>query len=116
MSHYNGNRAPFGVYTHPFWLGPSLGPGVPDGSKKLQAVINFLKFAMAQPDVWMVTHQQLIAYMQNPVPASQLHSQSYMRCDNNPILPNNICNGAKDSTAEPQKCVLPNALFQVIVV
>lgn len=69
---YGGNRAPFGIYTHPVWLGQGVGAAVPNGAAKLAAVQKFIAYAMSKPDVWMVTHQQLIAYMQNPVPASQL--------------------------------------------
>ena len=48
---------------------------------------------MSRPDVWMVTPSQLIEYMKNPVSASQLGNQPYMRCQPNPAPPTNICNG-----------------------
>lgn len=108
---YAGNRAPFGVYTHPMWLVPSNNPStspVPDGSKKLEAVQKFLAYAMGRPDVWMVTHQQLIEYMKNPVSAAQLGSQSYMQC-NKPAPPSNICNGVGVVGAET--CPLPGGTF-----
>ena len=35
----------------------------------------FIEHALQQPDVWFVTNQQLLAWMQNPVPASRLASQ-----------------------------------------
>ncbi|KAI8913301.1 hypothetical protein EDD86DRAFT_262198, partial [Gorgonomyces haynaldii] len=98
---YNGNRAPFGVYTHPVWLQSIPGAGanapIPDGTQKMKAVQDFLTYAMSKPDVWMVTHQQLIKYMQNPVPASQLGSQSYMQCTKPVAPPTNICNGLSNT-------------------
>ena len=32
----------------------------------------FLDYALAKPDVWVVTHQQLLDWMEAPVPASQM--------------------------------------------
>ena len=74
------------MVAHPMWLRPGQGntAPVPDGALKLAAIQSFLDYAMSKPDVWMVTHQQLIQYMQNPVPASQLSSQSYMQCNQAP--------------------------------
>ncbi|KAI8972644.1 hypothetical protein BDB01DRAFT_809422 [Pilobolus umbonatus] len=88
--HYNGNRAPFGVYVHPTHL--SNRPGLPDMSAKKEAVVNFIKSLESKPDVWFVTNEQLLQWMQNPVPASQLASQPYMGCAL-PKMDKEICNG-----------------------
>jgi hypothetical protein len=101
-NHYRGNRAPFGVYTHPVWLGGAQ-PGVPDGSKKLEAVNEFLDYAMSNKDVWMVTTYQIVQYMKNPVPASELGNQPYMQCFMN--APQNICNGL--SRVGVETCAFP---------
>lgn len=114
---YAGNKAPFGVYMHPTWLvnrpGQTSSSATPDGAPKLAAIQAFLTYAMSKPDVWVVTHQQLLAYMRNPVPASQLGSQPYMLCL--PLLtpPTNICNGL--GTVGAFTCPNLNiAQFQVI--
>jgi peptidoglycan/xylan/chitin deacetylase (PgdA/CDA1 family) len=107
--HYNGNRAPFGIFTHPVWLGPAIAGAIPDGSQKLAAVNRFLDQAMRNPNVWIVTGQQLIQYMRNPVPASQLGSQSYMQCTESP--PTNICNGVSQTGV--QQCNLPSVSMRV---
>jgi hypothetical protein len=60
QSHYNGNRAPFGLYVHPLWLGPAISTSVPDGSKKLAAMNQMMDSIMKNPDVWMVTGSQVI--------------------------------------------------------
>ncbi|KAJ3122117.1 hypothetical protein HK098_003096 [Nowakowskiella sp. JEL0407] len=99
---YAGNRAPFGVYLHPVWYGKAQ-PSIPEGSGKLAGVNAFLDAAMKNPDVWMVTGQQLIEYMKKPVPASQLASQPYMDC---PTPPPGVCNGLTPSLAVT--CNLPN--------
>ena len=85
-------------------------PGIPDGSKKLAAMNSFLDKAMANPDVWMVTSSQVIEYMRNPVPASQLGSQPYMQC----YKPaDNICNGGPTSTGV-QSCNFPSGTMRVL--
>ncbi|KAJ3032457.1 hypothetical protein HDV00_007532 [Rhizophlyctis rosea] len=109
---YNSNRAPFGVYTHPVWLGAAQPPSIPDGSKKLAAVQAFLDYATKKPDVWMVTNAQLIEYMKNPVPAAQLGSQSYMQCTHTPAPPTNICNGLAGSSSLVESCNFANGTIR----
>ncbi|KAI9090050.1 hypothetical protein DFS34DRAFT_638102 [Phlyctochytrium arcticum] len=113
--HYNAQRAPFGGYFHPIWLGKGQPPAVPAGDAKLAAVAAFLDYALSKPDTWMVTGQQLIEYMKNPVPASQLAAQPYMSCTPNPAPPTTICNGlAANPTgnAAPEACSLPEGPFR----
>jgi hypothetical protein len=114
-SHYK-TKIPFGVYIHPVyfphlilkvWLSSGIN-GIPDGADKLDSVNEFLDYAMAQDDVWMVTNSQLIEYMKNPVSAAELGSQSYMAC---PAVPTGICNGGAGSPAET--CALSEGSFQV---
>jgi len=60
---YQNNRAPFGLFVHAPWF-----------NKDTTAATNkFLDYAFAQPNVWAVTTTQLIRWMQNPVPASQMN-------------------------------------------
>ncbi|KAL2916604.1 hypothetical protein HK105_203716 [Polyrhizophydium stewartii] len=108
--HYNGNRAPFGIYTHPIWIGPAVPPSIPDGTGKAAMVRQALDYFMSKPDTWMVTTYQLVQYMRNPVPASQLASQPYMQCTRNPAPPTNICNGL--STTGFETCNLPNGTIR----
>ncbi|KAK3824847.1 MAG: hypothetical protein J3Q66DRAFT_380032 [Benniella sp.] len=82
--HYNGDRAPFGL--------PS-----PSSSSK--------------PDVWFFTNQQLIEWMKNPVPASQLADQPYMNCTL-PAIGKEICNGLDDmKSGTTDKSVLETCSF-----
>ena len=59
---YQNNRAPFGIFVHATWFDPY----------KTDAVNKFLDWAMSFPDVWVVTTTQLVKWMQNPVPTSQM--------------------------------------------
>ncbi|KAJ3183218.1 hypothetical protein HDU85_002244 [Gaertneriomyces sp. JEL0708] len=106
--HY-ATRTPFGVYTHPVWLGKAQPPSIPDGGAKLKAVEDFLDYALSRPDTWMVTGSQLIQWMKNPVPADQLASQPYMSCTPTPAPPANICNGL--AGGQPELCSLPDGAF-----
>lgn len=65
---------------------------------KLQLLKDLLAYAQSKPDVWIVSHAQLLAYMRNPVSADKLAAQPYMRCDLQP--PTNICNGNAGSKME----------------
>ncbi|KAF9433596.1 hypothetical protein BGZ76_009239 [Entomortierella beljakovae] len=82
--HYNGDRAPFGIYLHPVHLGNAA-----------SLYTSLFTHARANPDVWFVTNQQLLEWMKNPVPNSELANQPYMKC-NLPAVGKEICNGLDD--------------------
>ncbi|KAI8922508.1 hypothetical protein DFJ77DRAFT_446879 [Powellomyces hirtus] len=122
-AHYAASRVPFGVYLHPTWIGKSVPVGTAanptatqDGTPKAAAVAAFLDYAMSKPDTWMVTASQMVEYMKNPVPASQLAAQPYMSCTPNPAPPNTICNGlagdAAAGNAAPETCNLVSGSFR----
>ncbi|KAG0200388.1 hypothetical protein BGX28_006533 [Mortierella sp. GBA30] len=83
--HYQGTRQPFGVFLHPVQV------------KEAAKIYNdFFTWAAGQKDVWFVTNQQLLEWMKNPVPASELAAQDYMKC-NIPAVGKDICNGLDDT-------------------
>ncbi|KAL4424966.1 hypothetical protein ABPG77_002851 [Micractinium sp. CCAP 211/92] len=69
---YEGNRAPFPLYVHPFFLREG------DNMKQLQ---KFADYALSKPDVYFVTMRQLIAWIKNPTPADELTPQA-LGCGN----------------------------------
>ncbi|KAI7870793.1 hypothetical protein BDF14DRAFT_1720279 [Spinellus fusiger] len=91
--HYTGGRQPFGIYVHPTHL--TAYPGLSDPAPKLDALIEFVKEISKKPDVWIVTNQQLLQWMKNPVKASELSKQDYMKCQQ-PVISKEICNGLDD--------------------
>ncbi|KAL9545302.1 hypothetical protein PS6_008285 [Mucor atramentarius] len=93
--HYNGNRQPFGIYIHPTHL--TNYPGLADTTAQKSAVVSFIQSLQGKPDVWFVTNDQLLQWMQNPVPASQLANQPYMQCTT-PSIGKEICNGLENIT------------------
>ncbi|KDD76182.1 hypothetical protein H632_c324p1, partial [Helicosporidium sp. ATCC 50920] len=62
-SRLSGNRAPLGIYQHAAWL-------IADTNRATQ-LEKFLTYASQQPNVWFATVQQVLAWMANPVPASE---------------------------------------------
>lgn len=70
--------------------------GLPDTSADLNAMLSIISNLASQPDVWFVTNQQLLQWMKNPVPASQMASQPYMQCTT-PVISHEICNGLDDT-------------------
>jgi len=94
--HYTGNRSPFGIYVHPTHLTNYV--GLPDTSAYLSMMVSIITNLASQPDVWFVTNQQLLQWMKNPVPASQMASQPYMQCTQ-PVIAQEICNGLDDTNS-----------------
>lgn len=72
-------------------------PGLPDPKPKLDGLISFVKSIAEKPDVWFVTNQQLLQWMKNPVKASDLANQAYLKCQQ-PVLDKEICNGLDDNS------------------
>ncbi|KAF8955310.1 hypothetical protein BGZ46_002664 [Entomortierella lignicola] len=95
--HYQGTRQPFGIYLHPVHV-----------TNSTSMYNDFFSWAAAQPDVWFVTNQQLLQWMQNPVPASQLANQTYMKCEL-PAVGKAICNGLDNTNSG----TLDNGLLQM---
>lgn len=59
LRHYNGNRAPFGVFTHAAWLADTF-PGHFEGYKA------FLDYLATLPDVYIVSVSRGLKWSQNP--------------------------------------------------
>lgn len=69
---YGGNRAPLGIYVHVGWF----------SKERIAGTQAFIKYAMAKPDVWFVTMHQLVQWMQDPVPSSEMAGWLAARCKN----------------------------------
>ncbi|XP_013147929.1 PREDICTED: uncharacterized protein LOC106110594 [Papilio polytes] len=61
--HYNGNRAPFGFYIHEWYL--AVNPAVK------AALVRFMNYVNNLNDAFMVNANQIIEWVQNPVPVSE---------------------------------------------
>lgn len=61
--HYNGNRAPFGVFIHAawFWIRES----------HLPAYKRLVEYMNSKPDVYLVSASQAVDYTRNPRPLGQ---------------------------------------------
>jgi LysM repeat protein/peptidoglycan/xylan/chitin deacetylase (PgdA/CDA1 family) len=59
---YNGNRAPFPLFVHAPWFTDA----------RIKLANQFIEYALSKPDVYFVTFKQLIDWLNNPVPASQV--------------------------------------------
>ena len=60
---YNGNRAPFPIFVHAPWF----------TDERIQLTNKFIEYALSKPGVYFVTITQLINWMKNPVPVSQMN-------------------------------------------
>lgn len=59
---YNGNRAPFPIFVHAPWFTP----------ERIALTNEFIDYALSKPNVYFVTVRQMLDWIANPVPASQL--------------------------------------------
>jgi LysM repeat protein len=65
---YNGNRAPFGLYIHTPWFNKDT----------IEGTNRFLEYALQLEGVYAVTARQVIEWMQDPVPISQM--DDWLQC------------------------------------
>ncbi|KAJ7052259.1 hypothetical protein C8F01DRAFT_626387 [Mycena amicta] len=98
-AHYTGNRQPFGLYTHPVHLSTTY-PGVNPSNSTINMINEFLDWAQEQQNVWIVSNEQLLAWVQNPVPISQLDSVEALKCSTPSVDASaKICNGIPQNEA-----------------
>ncbi|KAJ7573162.1 hypothetical protein C8J56DRAFT_525066, partial [Mycena floridula] len=92
-AHYNRNRAPIGLYTHPIHLSTTY-PGVNPSASTISMINAFLDWAQQQPRCMDRLNEQLLAYVKNPVPIANLDSISALNCSSPQVDPTlKICNG-----------------------
>ncbi|KAF7369447.1 Carbohydrate esterase family 4 [Mycena venus] len=110
--HYNGNRQPIGLYTHPIHLSTTY-PGVNPPQSTIDMINQFLDWAQVQQNVWIVSNEQLLAWVKNPVPVSQLDSVAALKCSTPKVdASQQICNGMPGNEASVlQHCTFPDYLF-----
>ena len=73
-AHYNDNRSPFGVYSHSAWFYT----GQPQA--KIDALKKFLDKLAQMKDVYIVTHSQMLEWVQDPTPLDKLHNLDPWKC------------------------------------
>ncbi|KAK1229475.1 hypothetical protein PQX77_007473 [Marasmius sp. AFHP31] len=111
-AHYNGNRQPIGLYTHPIHLALDY-PGVQAPTQTVSMINAFLDWAQQQQNVWIVSSAQLLAWVKNPVAVSQLDSFEPLKCTSPAIDPNTkICNGVpQNEEGLLSHCAFPDFPF-----
>ena len=60
--HYKGNRAPFGIFLHPVWFDR--------GEHRFPAMVDFIDGLLKTPNVYIVTVNQALDWMQSPTNSS----------------------------------------------
>lgn len=93
----NANRQPFGLYTHPIHIATGY-PGVADPTSTIAMINDFLDWAQQQANVWIVNNRQVLDWVRNPVPVSQLNTITSFQCAL-PVVSEKICNGIPSNEA-----------------
>ncbi|KAK9727667.1 hypothetical protein K7432_001650 [Basidiobolus ranarum] len=112
--HYNGSRAPFGIYLHPAHISKS--PGVAYPQEQVKMLKDFSTWASQQADVWFVNNQQLLTWMKNPVDKTKMGDFAAVKCQTKAETPE-ICNGVADvkggqiDPGLPEMCNFPGGSF-----
>jgi hypothetical protein len=63
-------KLPFGLYQHPSQY---IINSVTDQEARQKLMVDFVKWTLTFPDVWYVTNQQLIKWIQSPVPLTRMN-------------------------------------------
>lgn len=85
--HYNGNRAPFGMFFHGAWM--------LTGENKVKLLQELYKYFGSKSNTVFATSKEIIDWMKNPTPLSQMSSKSEFQCPKVwPTTPSSeICDG-----------------------
>eukprot|EP00761_Pharyngomonas_kirbyi_P010872 gb/GECH01010895.1/.p1 GENE.gb/GECH01010895.1/~~gb/GECH01010895.1/.p1 ORF type:complete len:500 (+),score=131.78 gb/GECH01010895.1/:1-1500(+) len=100
----NGNKSPFGVFIHTAWLS--------DESNR-KDLFEFIEYASSFDDVWFVTAQQLLEWVRNPIPLSQMknHELFEKKCHNRYEHEEDVCDGLNEDKEMAQWCSYRNGQF-----
>ncbi|KAF7333423.1 Carbohydrate esterase family 4 [Mycena venus] len=111
-AHYNGNRQPIGLYTHPIHLSPTY-PNVKPPQSTIDMINQFLDWALSQQNVWIVSNEQLLAWVKNPVPVSQLDQVAALKCSTPEVDTSlKVCNGIpQNENGLMSYCAFPDFPF-----
>jgi len=111
-AHYNGNRAPIGLYTHPIHVSTTY-PGVDVSTSTISMINAFLDWAQQQQNVWIVSNEQLLDYVQHPVTVANLDSVNSLKCSTPQVDPSQkICNGIpQNENGQLSSCPFPEFPF-----
>ncbi|KAF8131521.1 hypothetical protein EV363DRAFT_1398616 [Boletus edulis] len=112
ISHYNGNRQLIGLYMHPIHLSLRLSLTYP-GVDVPTSTINTIN--QSNKTYGIVSNEQLLAWVQNPVPIFQLNTFDRLKCpipDMNPTM--HICNGIPaNEQGLLNECAFPDFPFYI---
>jgi hypothetical protein len=67
---YNGNRAPVPLGVHVYWM----------TDKHIKGAQKFIKYALTKPNTYFVTYKQVMEWMKDPVPNSEMDAWLKARC------------------------------------
>ena len=92
-------------------------PGVTAPTSTINMVNKFLDWAQTQQDVWIVSTGQLLDWVRNPVPASQLNNLDSFKCSTPQVdSSRKICNGVPQNEAGLlSHCAFPDFPFYTCV-
>ncbi|CAG5122119.1 unnamed protein product [Candidula unifasciata] len=68
---YNSNRAPFGIFVHARWF---------NSEHNLEGLDRFIDYLLTLDDVYFVTPSQVIDWMKNPTPLSEINGFGPWSC------------------------------------
>ncbi|BFZ10843.1 hypothetical protein BsWGS_13882 [Bradybaena similaris] len=68
---YNTNRAPFGIFVHARWF---------NSEHNLEGLDRFIDYLLTLDDVYFVTPSQVIDWMKNPTPLSEINGFGPWSC------------------------------------
>ncbi|KAG6855526.1 hypothetical protein H0H87_001566 [Tephrocybe sp. NHM501043] len=110
--HYNNNRQPIGLYTHPIHVSRSY-PGSTVQQDMIDMINAFLDWAQEQQNVWIVSNEQLLEWVRNPVPISELNSVNALKCSTPQVDASlKICNGIpQNENGILSHCAFPDFPF-----
>lgn len=74
---YNSNRAPFGLHTNPSWFSIDE---ISHSHAHTNGYKRFLEYASSLDDVWIVSHNRMLEWMKNPVPAPNVYTLPAFQC------------------------------------
>lgn len=99
-AHYEGNRSPFGIYSHSAWFY--------GGQARVDALKKFLAKLGSMKDVFIVSHTQMLDWVRDPTPLSKISDFEAWKCPPRPVpkceMEKPVCNKFYDNAGLLKSC------------
>jgi hypothetical protein len=114
LNRYNSSRVPMGLYLHGSFSDLNIAAASLNDQDRNDAYKEFISWTLSFPDVYWISNQKLLAWIQNPTNIADSLAAQSLECLMPPISPSNpeVCDGIdNDGNGEADTGLISNCYY-----